>query len=30
MTKLPENGETVIVMHQGKVKRMKWDDGEES
>ncbi|MDF2536609.1 MAG: hypothetical protein K0R18_2771 [Bacillales bacterium] len=29
MTKLPEHGETVIVTHQGKVKRVKWDEGEE-
>ncbi|RYM02786.1 hypothetical protein EWH99_10645 [Sporolactobacillus sp. THM7-7] len=29
MTKLPEFGETIIVTHQGKVKRVKWDEGEE-
>jgi hypothetical protein len=27
MTKLPEHGETIIVTHQGKVKRVKWDEG---
>ncbi|WP_179124071.1 XtrA/YqaO family protein [Marinococcus halophilus] len=26
---LPEHGETKIVTHQGKVKRVKWDEGEE-
>lgn len=29
ITKLPEHGETIIVTHQGKVKRVKWDEGEE-
>lgn len=29
MTNLPEHGETTIVTHQGKVKRVKWDEGEE-
>lgn len=29
MTKLPEHGETTIVTHQGKIKRVKWDEGEE-
>lgn len=29
MTELPEHGETIIVTHQGKVKRVKWDEGEE-
>lgn len=28
-TDLPEHGETTIVTHQGKVKRVKWDEGEE-
>ena len=26
---LPDFGETSIVTHQGKVKRVKWDEGEE-
>lgn len=26
---LPEFGETKIITHQGKVKRVKWDEGEE-
>jgi len=26
---LPQHGETKIVTHQGKVKRVKWDEGEE-
>ncbi|MBS4172104.1 XtrA/YqaO family protein [Bacillus sp. FJAT-49736] len=26
---LPEHGETKIVTHQGKIKRVKWDEGEE-
>ncbi|SDW11818.1 hypothetical protein SAMN05421781_0505 [Marinococcus luteus] len=26
---LPAHGETKIVTHQGKVKRVKWDEGEE-
>ncbi|MET1247639.1 XtrA/YqaO family protein [Sporolactobacillus sp. STCC-11] len=29
VTDLPEHGETTIVTHQGKVKRVKWDEGEE-
>lgn len=29
MTELPEHGQTIIVTHQGKVKRVKWDEGEE-
>jgi hypothetical protein len=29
MADLPEFGETSIVTHQGKVKRVKWDEGEE-
>lgn len=29
LTKLPDYGETKIVTHQGKVKRIKWDEGEE-
>lgn len=26
---LPQHGETKIITHQGKVKRVKWDQGEE-
>ncbi|APC46474.1 hypothetical protein [Aeribacillus phage AP45] len=26
---LPSHGETKIITHQGKVKRVKWDEGEE-
>jgi NAD kinase len=29
VTELPEHGETKIVTHQGKVKRVKFDEGEE-
>ncbi|MGE8207663.1 XtrA/YqaO family protein [Heyndrickxia sp. NPDC080065] len=29
LTPLPEHGETKIVTHQGKIKRVKWDEGEE-
>lgn len=29
ITYLPEHGETKVVTHQGKVKRIKFDDGEE-
>lgn len=29
LTRLPEHGETKIVTHQGKVKRVKFDEGEE-
>jgi hypothetical protein len=29
VTELPEHGETRIVTHQGKVKRVKFDEGEE-
>jgi len=29
LTKLPEHGETKIVNHQGKVRRIKFDEGEE-
>lgn len=29
LTELPEHGETKIVTHQGKVKRVKFDEGEE-
>lgn len=29
MADLPNFGETRIVTHQGKVKRVKWDEGEE-
>ncbi|MGG3451879.1 XtrA/YqaO family protein [Domibacillus aminovorans] len=25
---LPQHGETKIITHQGKVKRVKWDQGE--
>jgi hypothetical protein len=26
---LPQHGETKIITHQGKVKRVKFDEGEE-
>ncbi|OAH59192.1 MULTISPECIES: XtrA/YqaO family protein [Bacillaceae] len=26
---LPQHGETKIITYQGKVKRVKWDQGEE-
>ncbi|MGY0692637.1 XtrA/YqaO family protein [Virgibacillus sp. FSP13] len=29
LAELPSHGETKIVTHQGKVKRVKWDEGEE-
>ncbi len=29
LTELPEHGETKIITHQGKVKRVKFDEGEE-
>ncbi|SFI35571.1 MULTISPECIES: XtrA/YqaO family protein [unclassified Bacillus (in: firmicutes)] len=29
ITELPDYGETKIVTHQGKVKRVKFDEGEE-
>jgi NAD kinase len=29
ITKLPQHGETRIITHQGKVKRVKFDEGEE-
>ncbi|MBC5637856.1 XtrA/YqaO family protein [Ornithinibacillus sp. BX22] len=29
ITYLPEHGETKVVTHQGKVKRIKFDEGEE-
>lgn len=29
VTALPEHGETKIVTHQGKVKRVKFDEGED-
>lgn len=29
IAELPDHGETKIVTHQGKVKRVKWDEGEE-
>jgi hypothetical protein len=29
LTKLPDHGETKIVTHQGKIKRVKFDEGED-
>lgn len=29
MTYLPEHGETKVITHQGMVKRVKFDEGEE-
>ncbi|KON88961.1 hypothetical protein AF332_20670 [Sporosarcina globispora] len=29
LTVLPDHGETKIITHQGKVKRVKFDEGEE-
>ncbi|WP_054634832.1 XtrA/YqaO family protein [Thalassobacillus sp. C254] len=29
LTPLPDHGETKIITHQGKVKRVKYDEGEE-
>lgn len=29
ITELPSHGETRIVTHQGKVKRVKYDEGED-
>jgi len=29
VTELPSHGETKIITHQGKVKRVKFDEGEE-
>jgi NAD kinase len=29
ITNLPEHGETKIITHQGKVKRVKFDEGED-
>ena len=29
ITDLPEHGETKIITHQGKIKRVKWDEGED-
>ncbi|WP_054634849.1 XtrA/YqaO family protein [Thalassobacillus sp. C254] len=29
LTSLPDHGETKIITHQGKVKRVKYDEGEE-
>ncbi|RAS75716.1 XtrA/YqaO family protein [Priestia endophytica] len=29
LTELPQHGETKIITHQGKVKRVKFDEGEE-
>jgi Phage-like element PBSX protein XtrA len=26
---LPVHGETKVITHQGKVKRVKWDEGED-
>ena len=28
-TKLPAHGETKVITHQGRVKRVKFDEGEE-
>ncbi|MBP3950315.1 XtrA/YqaO family protein [Bacillus suaedae] len=28
-TELPVHGETIVVTHQGKVKRVKFDEGED-
>lgn len=29
ITYLPEHGETKVITHQGRVKRIKFDEGEE-
>ncbi|MFC0271110.1 XtrA/YqaO family protein [Metabacillus herbersteinensis] len=29
ITELPNHGETKIITHQGKVKRVKFDEGED-
>lgn len=29
LTELPNHGETRVVTHQGKVKRVKFDEGED-
>ncbi|ELK47202.1 XtrA/YqaO family protein [Halobacillus sp. BAB-2008] len=29
MTTLPDHGETKVITHQGKVKRIRYDEGEE-
>jgi hypothetical protein len=29
ITDLPIHGETKVITHQGKIKRVKWDEGEE-
>ena len=29
ITELPDHGETKVITHQGKVKRVKWDEGED-
>ncbi|MFD2704064.1 XtrA/YqaO family protein [Salibacterium lacus] len=29
LTELPDHGEAKIVMHQGKVKRIRFDEGED-
>lgn len=29
ITELPTHGETKVITHQGRVKRVKWDEGED-
>ncbi|MEJ9210106.1 XtrA/YqaO family protein [Bacillus smithii] len=29
LTTLPDHGEVKVIMHQGKVKRLRWEEGEE-
>ncbi|MCP3032632.1 XtrA/YqaO family protein [Halobacillus sp. A1] len=29
ITNIPDHGETKVITHQGKVKRVKFDEGEE-
>lgn len=29
VTELPDHGETKVITHQGRVKRIKFDEGEE-
>ncbi|MBX0358937.1 XtrA/YqaO family protein [Halobacillus sp. Nhm2S1] len=29
ITTLPDHGETKVITHQGKVKRIRYDEGEE-
>jgi len=29
VSELPEHAETKIITHQGKVKRLRWDEGED-